>query len=463
MSGSLRGRLLAYQLAVVAPVVAGLCLLLYFAVERALWGAFDDDLRDLAATLAGSVELDHEGYDLELLARGTTTSAQPGRRTHLQVWSPDGAPMYRSPGLVGAELPRFGPDVFALGVGDAELRGIVLRFAPAFDPEDGVVSTELLTITVAREVAGTRGLLATIAGWFLGLGLVILLAAALAVRLGVGRGLRPLAEIGARIAAIDEHVLTARVPEGDLPRELQPVVVRLNALLSRLEAAFARERRFTADAAHELRTPLAILHAMLELALQRPRSPAEHCETLAAALATVEQTTGLVERLLMLARLDAEAGAHRHAACELHALVIVAWETLATAASERGLVLRDQVDPAQVCDADPDALRLILTNLLGNAAAYTTPGGWVAVESDPDAGVVLAVVDSGPQLTAEQLTAVFDRFWRGDAARSDDGHFGIGLALVRSLCAALGWTVSAENRDDGSLAFVVRDGRGKLP
>ena len=456
MSGSLRGRLLATLLAVLAPVVAGLCLLLYLAVERAVWAAFDDDLEDLAATLAASVELDHEGYDLELLARDSTTSLRPGRRTHVQLWRPDGALLHRSAGLADAELPRAAAASFVVMVADAELRGVVLRFVPAFDPEDGVVGTDRLTISVAREVAGTRALLATIAGWFFGLGLVTLAATVLAVRVGVARGLRPLEQIAAAISAIDERALAVRVPGDGLPRELRPIALRLNALLARLEAAFARERRFTADAAHELRTPLTILHASLELALQRERSPGEYRESIAAALTTVEQTTGLVERLLALARLDADAGARRHEPVGLHALVATSWAPHAATAEARALTLHNRIDPSQVLATDPDSLRLILANLLGNAAAYTERGGWVAIESDPDAGTLLAVIDSGPQLASDQITAVFDRFSRGDAARGDDGHFGIGLALVRSLCEALGWTITAENRSDGALAFVVR-------
>ncbi len=464
MSGSLRGRLLATLLAVLAPVVAGLCLLLYLAVERAVWAAFDDDLEDLAATLAASVELDHEGYDLELLARDSTTSVRPGRRTYLQLWQPDGALLHRSAGLAGAELPRAAPDGFTVRVADAELRGVVLRFVPAFDPEDGVVGTDPLTISVAREVAGTRALLATIAGWFIGLGLVTLAATALAVRLGVARGLRPLEQIAASIAAIDERALAVRVPGDGLPRELQPIALRLNALLARLEAAFARERRFTADAAHELRTPLTILHASLELALNRERPPEEYRASLAAALATVQQTTDLVERLLTLARLDADAGALRREPVVLHALVVSSWAPHVATAQARGLTLHDRVEPSRVLHTDPDALRLILANLLGNAAAYTERGGWVAIESDPDAGILVAVIDSGPQLASDQISAVFDRFSRGDAARGDDGHFGVGLALVRSLCESLGWAVTAENRGDGSLAFIVRVAQGtRLP
>ncbi|MBK9756375.1 MAG: sensor histidine kinase N-terminal domain-containing protein [Nannocystis sp.] len=455
MSGSLRGRLLAVLLAVVAPVVAGLCVLLYLAVARAVWAAFDDDLHDLAGTLAASVELDHEGYDLELLARDSGAAMGPGRRSYLQLWGPDGALLHRSAGLGEASLPRSELGGFRVFVGEAELRGVVLRFAPAFDPEDGVVGTEQLTIAVAREVAGTRALLGTIAGWFVGLGVVILAAAALAVRLGVGRGLRPLERIAASIAAIDERALARRVAEDDLPSELRPIVLRLNALLGRLEAAFARERQFTADAAHELRTPLTILHAALELALLRERSPDEYRGTIRLALETVEQTSGLVERLLALARVDAEAGGRREAV-GLHGLVEGVWTAQAGAASARGLTLDNRIEPARMVEADPDSLRLVVGNLLANAVAYTEQGGWIAVESDAVAGVVVAVIDSGPQLADEQLAAVFDRFWRGDLARGDDGHFGIGLALVRSLCAALGWTVTAENRGDGSLAFVVR-------
>ena len=162
---------------------------------------------------------------------------------------------------------------------------------------------------------------------------------------------------------------------------------------------------------------------------------------------------------LELARLEGGRADARVEPVAIRALIDAQWIKHEPLARGRGLVFACEVPESLRVEGDADKLALIASNLLANAAQYTEAGGWIRVESEPEQGVVLAVIDSGPALSPEQIERVFDRFWRADAARSDAGvHCGIGLSLVRSLCDALGWVVEVELREAGALAFVVRSG-----
>ncbi|MCA9680407.1 MAG: HAMP domain-containing histidine kinase, partial [Myxococcales bacterium] len=138
----------------------------------------------------------------------------------------------------------------------------------------------------------------------------------------------------------------------------------------------------------------------------------------------------------------------------LRALVEDCWRSHAPRAAARGLRFEDRIAPDRTVATHPDTLRLIVDNLLANAAEYTEPGGEVVVDGGAGATIV-DVTDSGPSLSADELARVFDRMWRAEAARSGGAHAGIGLALVKVACAALGHDVSARTLDDGRVSFRV--------
>jgi len=456
VSRSLRHRLVMHVLGTLAPVVAGLTVVLYLVVERAIWDTFDHELEGLAKAYAGLVEYDVEdGYEFE--------PAETGIRipdTHLQIWLPDGTVLAHLTSADGDLPVEEGSEPYDGTLPDGTSVRFVTQRARAYvnqaETDESAPAGEL-TVVVGRETSDTRAMLATLVAWFLGLGLTTLGVASIAAWRAVVRGLAPVSEIAARIEGIDAGALGVRVPEGEVPTELAPIARRLNDLLDRLQSAFQRERRFTADVAHELRTPLSILQTTLELALRTDRPAAEYRRTLADALETTQQTAVLVENLLMLARLDADGVRVSDEEVMLRSLVESCWVPYETTAREGGLELFNEIGEAQVVVADRGKLRLIASNLLGNAAEYTEQGGWIRVTTDPASGVILAVTDSGPPIPEEARERLFRRFWRGDEARSDAGvHCGIGLSLVQSLCECLGYSIELDGSDDGPVAFIVR-------
>ncbi len=226
------------------------------------------------------------------------------------------------------------------------------------------------------------------------------------------------------------------VDSDGLPQELQPVGRAVNGLLERVKTALMHERTLTADAAHELRTPLAALRAQAQVAL-RAREDAERSEALQTLIGGVDRATRLVESVLTLARLD--AGVIDFATLPVVALRGIATEVvdgLRAAARARHLLLESDVAEVSL-RADRDSLPVALRNLVENAIRHAT--SCVRVEASAAANrVVIAVRDDGPGMTAEQRSRAFDRFYRGV---SDDAGAGLGLALVKRVAELHGGTV----------------------
>jgi len=374
------------------------------------------------------------------------------------------------PSLESRDLPRAGvavaePTFTRLSLPDGrpgravELRQ-PLRVEKASDGAGppAAVSSRFITVVVARGTDEVDETLASVRRWILWLGLGGLVGASAVALLAVSRGLGPLRALAVEIAGLDAERLDRALPLENLPEEIIPLVAKMNDLLARLGASFAREKRFTADVSHELRTPLAALRTTLEVAASRDRAAPEYRSAIDDAGAIVLQMQALCENLLALARLDAGTLAVRREEIGLRALVQTCWHPFAARARERGLTFENDIAPAALVVSDPDQLRLIVANLLSNAAAYTARGGAIRVRAGQGgevARVLLEVHDTGPRIPDDALAHVFERFFRGDPTRSDGVHCGIGLALARGVSDALGLSLTARNTADGGVIFAV--------
>jgi signal transduction histidine kinase len=255
-------------------------------------------------------------------------------------------------------------------------------------------------------------------------------ALALAVWLGVGAGLRPLGslrdELGRRGAADLAPLDATRAPA-----EIAPLVVELNRLFARIGEALARERRLTADAAHELRTPLAVLSTQAQVA-RRATSEAARNEALDALVAGAERAARLVEQMLTLARLESGHGEGAPQALDLRALAREVLAEAAPFALERGIDLALDEGGAVTFTGHRGLLAVLLRNLVDNAVRYTPRGGAVRVSVRAEAGGArLEVADDGPGVPAHELDRLGERFHRlADAAESGSG---LGLSIVRRI------------------------------
>jgi two-component system OmpR family sensor kinase len=277
---------------------------------------------------------------------------------------------------------------------------------------------------------------------------------AILIWLLVSRELRPLEDIAGAIRRRRPDSLEP-LPAGGLPEEVVPLVSELNSLLSRLGGAIETQRRFTEDAAHELRSPLTALQLQIQL-LERARSPEERHEALDALRAGAKRATHLVEQLLTMARLEPEAAREAPAEVALEDVAASVLADLEPLAEAKAVELRrGRVEPTRVA-GQAEALRTLARNLVDNAIRYTPPGGRIEVSVLVDDGrPALEVKDSGPGIPPEERERVFDRFYRLPGAAAQGS--GLGLAIVRQIADAHRAEVSLGEADHGQgLCVTVR-------
>jgi len=238
--------------------------------------------------------------------------------------------------------------------------------------------------------------------------------------------------LGAQIAKIDPNKLERITSEQ--PKELAPIVERLNELLGRVDSAMTRERELTAEVAHELRTPLSGLRATIELALDKERSAERYRDALRDCLTICKQTERMVESMLSLAKLDAGMVPVAREKVEVDALVRDVLATHQARIAERGLALTTNIRAVTV-QSDPVKLTSVMSNLVDNAISYSE--GTLHVEV---AERTIKITNSSSLADAKH---VFDRFWRGDAARTAGTHAGLGLSISKRLIELLGGQIRA--------------------
>jgi two-component system heavy metal sensor histidine kinase CusS len=274
---------------------------------------------------------------------------------------------------------------------------------------------------------------------------MVLVAALVACALGgfglARQGLRPVSRIGATLRRIRSTTLHERIAPAGLPTELQGLAWTSNEMLDGLERAFRQLSRFSADIAHELRTPIHNLRGEIEVALARPRPPEEYRNLLGSCLEECTRLSRLIDSLLFLARAEGRAQALRRQALDLGEELGAIAEFYEPLAAEAGVELRVAVEPGTCATLDRSLLQSAAGNLIENAIAATGRGGRVTLASRADAGGVrVEVSDTGRGIAAAHLPHLFERLYRVDGARG--GGAGLGLSIVQSIASLHGGSVS---------------------
>lgn len=273
------------------------------------------------------------------------------------------------------------------------------------------------------------------------------------------RMVKPVTEIIDQAESMEAQTLHRRIDTHADSREYERLVRVLNTMLGRLDRAFGAQRRFTADASHELRGPLTALRGEIELALRRQRDEAEYRRVLASNLQEVERLSQLAEDLLTLARSDAGVMQPRLQRTDVLERAEQVLQRLHARADEKEVRLELRTDGDTEGVFDPGLLDQLLWNLVDNAVKFTPPGGrvGVALDGSPDE-VRIDVTDSGPGVPPDDLDRIFERFYRADASRTphvETSGTGLGLSIVRAIADVHGGRARAENRPDGGARFTV--------
>ena len=256
-------------------------------------------------------------------------------------------------------------------------------------------------------------------------------------------GLRPLAEMTRSLERIGPAHLNERVALAGWPRELQPLATTFDVMLARLEDSFKRLSQFSADLAHELRTPVANIMGEAQVALTRERTPSEYREVIESTIAECERLSGIVDNLLFVARVDAARESIERKLIDARAAVEKIATFYQTLAEDRNVAIHCSGEGEIY--VDPALFERALCNLMDNALRFTPEGGTIQISITVKAAhSEVTVSDNGYGITPEDLPRVFDRFYRVDSSRSSDGA-GLGLALVKSIVDLHGGSAKIES------------------
>lgn len=422
---------------------------------------FDRALLAKAQSLSTLLEQDEEGVDFDFAPETMPEFAAGPAAEYFQLWLEGWPHSQGAPALGAHGLPRFAtrastPRYRNLILPDGRAgRAVQLDFLARLDPKENLdpahIKRPLASLVAARDRSPLERL---VGGLRAGLAVLVLTgigAAVYLVRRTVRHGLLPLNVMRAQLATLQATTLHARLTLPDNAAELAPLVTQFNTLLADLEDAFRREQDFSVAAAHELRTPLAEIRSLAEVGARFADEGALASEYFTDIVAAVTQLETLARNLLVLARHDSgrDVGLQLQD-IDLVAAVKQAWRAEATRATARKLRYRYS-GPAMVSiRSEGNTLELLLRNVIGNAVAHSPAGAEVSVDCRVDnRSIALAVANPSGDLLASDLPHIFERFWRKDAARSEDGHAGLGLALVRAYATRLGVQSSAVLDADG--------------
>ncbi|MDB6006233.1 MAG: hypothetical protein JWR15_3220, partial [Prosthecobacter sp.] len=293
--------------------------------------------------------------------------------------------------------------------------------------------------------------------WWLGIaGSGVVLLGLIGGALLVHRALKPVRDISDAAQKIATGDLTQRIASSPSGSELGQLVQVLNSTFARLDAAFTQQAHFTADAAHELRTPVSVILAEAQYGIANSCENSEHREVFAASERAANRMRRLIDSLLKLARLDAGQEAPERKPCDIASLAAECIASVRPMAEARGISIHTEMNPA-VCDCDADQLAQVITNLLSNAIHYNDDGGEIHVITRHDSSsITLEVRNTGPGIAADDLPHIFERFYRADKARtSNNGRTGLGLAIVKAIVQVHGGSIHAISVPQQGASFTV--------
>jgi len=472
---TLRGRLTAWYATALFLSLAAFALVVYFTSRGASFQDLDQRIQSEANLTAGMLE---ESYRAGVVLVQEAPRRPPALVPELAA-TLEAVPDYLIITHRQGRVLFLSPDARALTFDQVEqLRALTAGpdTTPSsgslrIDPDGPTLRYVVRPVTGAgpefgKILAGASTAAAELAPQQLLSTLLLILALGLFIAYLVGawiarRALVPVDRIITEVREItDGRSLHRRLAEGMEKDELSRLAATLNQMMERLERSFVSLRRFTADASHELKTPLTVLRAGVERALTTARVPQETLEVLEETLQEVNRMTELVDALLTLARADEGRAPLHLEPVDLRAIVAEAKETGELLAEKAGVTV-EVGTPAQpvVLPLDQSRMRQLILNLLTNAVKYTPRGGRIRVTlGSADGRAQFSVSDTGIGIAPGDLPHVFDRFWRADSARTRTGErpgTGLGLAICKWIAEAHGGTIEVQSRPGRGTTFTV--------
>jgi two-component system OmpR family sensor kinase len=460
---STRGRLVLFQLVILGIASAVSAYAIYQLVSRPLVTASEDVLYGQWSTVAGGLALNADGSVAYKAGELPDTYGEPPTPVETIVYTQDGQVIAHSAklSLPAPELLSRGNAVFNAGGAyfDASeprsrspRRGYADQVVLGEQPNQVAVAVVVSKSTADLELTLRRLQLTLVAGVLL----VVAVGGALAWVV-VSRTLRPVRALANTARAISEQELHRRVEVPTASDEVGELKATFNQLLERLEQSFQGLRRFTADASHELRSPLTLVRTEVDVALARAREPADYQRVLRNVQDEVEHMSRVIDQLLLLAQADAGNLPLLRASIDVADFVeetAARWQAVAEAG---GVTLEVEAPSAGVVDGDPVLLRTVIDNLVDNAIRYSPTLAPVTLSARRSNGEwLIEVADRGPGVPREMRERIFERFARADSVRTRrGGGVGLGLALSAAVVRAHGGTLELADENGQGARFRV--------
>ncbi|MBI4904861.1 MAG: HAMP domain-containing protein [Acidobacteria bacterium] len=453
---SIRFRLAVWYSAVLALALVAFGGVSWIAVRHVLFHTADETLRDRVEGVRKFMNEQIGALSVEEIRDEFKEHSVLGPGGDLfQVCDADGVWLYRSAPLENGGVPiRLPRDVPAAGVSeDRTVAGAELRLLARRVEVLGKPYTIQVAVPMHELKEGLSGY-----AW----ALIVLIPAVLLIATAGGwwmsrRALQPVNQIIDAARSIGEQSLARRLPVPETQDELQRLSETLNQMLGRIESAFRRITEFTADASHELRTPVALIRTTAELALRKQRTTEEYREALEDVHAESVRTTDLIENLLTLARADAGKATLDRRELDLAQVVREASVQGEKLAGVRNLRFRTEVPDSPVpAIGDPSALRRLLLIVIDNAVKYTPEGEITVRLLSANGNPQVQVSDTGIGIPQGDLARVFERFYRADKSRSrDSGGAGLGLSIAKWIAEVHQGTIEARSEQDRGSTFIL--------
>ena len=469
MTRSFRFRLSLRFTATLAAGTAAISLFSFLTLAALLDREIDASLLNVASIQASSVTDSPDGemrfHEWELTPEEAESVLELNR--YVQVWRPDGTSLLRSQYMTG-DLPS-SPDALQTAAAgqlvwsEASFQGRPIR--TLYYPLERLgLEHEQHVLQVAAPLGGRNQTLIRLGMFLLGINVLVLVGSGMGSWWLSAHAVRPVNEIIDQAEAVEAGTLGLGISAYADSREYQRLVQVLNSMLTRIQVAFESQRRFVADASHELRSPLTVMRGELELALRRERSSEEYREFMESTLEEAIRLSRITEDLLTLARADAGATVARRQQVDLAPDIEGLIGRLRARAEQQAMVLTFETDGSTEGSFDVELVDQVVWNLVDNAIRYSPSGSEVSVRLEGGTeGVTITVADSGPGL-GPNPERLFERFLRHDPARTrtgEAGGTGLGLSIVRSLTRTMGGSVTAANRPGGGALFTVALPRGE--
>jgi signal transduction histidine kinase len=463
---SLTTRLLVFSQAALAVVLLIFSATLYAAARWYVHRRANETAERASATLVASVDIEPDSVEWEPSDRDVSLGPGPlGEAVFWYITDARGNLVDRSAARGTADLAA----AAGTGTDRPTVEGWVVSRRPVHPP--GAAGAQLVRDRTAEEVekgeypalvftAGVRigplqTALNTLAVGLVGVSLVVWLAALAVGRWVCRRALWPVTAMAEAAREMRAEDAVSRLPPPGARGELEELHAAISGLVGRLRAALGRERRFTAEASHQLRTPLGTILGQVEVALRRPRPQEEYERVLGVVRRQTADLTRSVEAMLFLARSDADAPLPPTEPIDLREWVPEFLATLAARPRYDDISFVPETTAPLRVAAHPPLLREMVWNLIDNALKYSPPGTPVVLRAfAEDGNAALAIEDRGPGIAEADLPHVFEPFFRSGGATGVSGS-GLGLAVVARVATAFGGRVAAENRPGGGARLTV--------